>query len=231
METMTHSATRKRNAFRRPQLWGQVVGYACFAMGGWVLWRNVELSIEGLMLKGWTSANSLPISYAIAALEAAVSIFLMSPENWEAIWEGLESIGDTKSSNSSLPGWVGLLMATLFLSFVVSLSIGAYAFDFFSTHTGLWGPERPIDSESALFTLAYNLGTELLSFFGYQALRMAKIGGQGQLEEALEVEPDLVYKQAMLVHRTAMAQELAKAQIEAERQQARNQNKSGKGNQ
>jgi hypothetical protein len=210
------SATRGKNVFRRPAPWYRIVAISCFCFGGWVLMANIELTILGLVAEGWPREFIDPLAWGIAAIEAAVSIFLTQPENWGDLWDGLEDVA-TGRDESTLPGWLGLALAATFLTVVLAMTAGAYAFDFFSTHSGLYGLEVGITWKSALFTLGYNWGTELLCFFGWQSWRMARIASRDNLTERMEVEPEIIWREQLLQHRTAMAKEMAQDQIQAEK--------------
>lgn len=211
-------STNSRNVFRRPAPWYKIVAFACFGFGGWVLLANVELTILGLVAEGWPESFIQPIAWGIAAVEAAVSIFLTQPENWDDLWAGVEGIASDRG-NSSLPGWVGLVLAALFITLVVGMTGGAYAFDFFSTHQGLNGLDAPITWKTALFTLGYNWGTELLCFFGWQSMRMGKLASRDQLQEKLEIEPEIILREQLLEHRKQLAKRAAQQQIDHERRQ------------
>jgi hypothetical protein len=210
------TSTKPRNVFRRPAPWYRIVGLACFCFGGWVLLANIELTVLGLVEEGWPREFINPLAWGIAAIEAAVSIFLTQPENWGDLWDGLEDIA-TGRDESALPGWLGLALAATFLTVIAAMTMGAYAFDFFSTHSGLYGLEGEITWKTALFTLGYNWGTELLCFFGWQSLRMGKLADRDNLAERMEVEPEIVWRQQILKHRTDMAREMAQDQIHSEK--------------
>lgn len=206
-----------KGVFRRAPFWYSAVGFACFIFGGWVLWANIALTRDGLILEGWQTQHIWPIAWGIAAIEAAVSIFITQPENWDDIWSSLEDL--TGGKERSAPPLVGLILSALIVAAVVAMCFGAYAFDFFSTHAGLY-PEQAVTSKTGLFTLGYNFGTELLSFFGHQALRLGKVAKADAIQERLEIEPRNVYGSALLRHRIAMAEQQAQEQIHDERRQA-----------
>ena len=216
-----------RNVFRRPTKWYRFVGFACFVFGGWVLWANIRLSILGLAAEEWPEGFIQPIAWGIAAIEAAVSIFVTQPENWDDIYSGLEEIGSGKDGQR-LPGLVSLLLAAIFLTLILGMCAGAYLFDFYSTHSGLYAIDAPVTLKTALFTLGYNLGTELLCFFGWQALRLAKIAERDQLKEEMVLDPEIEWRRQLARHRVGLAREQARDQIADEKASYQQQRRKGR---
>ena len=211
---MVSTSTTHRQAFRRASAWYKFVALSCFGAGGWVLWQNVELSRLGLRADGWVDANIWPIAIGIAALESAVSIFLTQPENWDDIWANLEGLG---GSGEKMPTSVKIALSAFCLLMLLAMCVGAYAFDFYSTHEGLY-PGGLISFKTALFTLGYNFGTELLAFFGFQCLRMSKFAERGEIQERSILEPQNRYGRQMLRHRVDMADQRAQFDIQKERE-------------
>ena len=197
--------------FRRAPAWYTLMGWGALLSGGWILWQNVALTRLGLFNDGWSAVNINPIAVGIAVLEGAISIFVTNPENWDEIWDLIEGAGEQVSVGA--PRIIKLAIGAIFCVLILAFISGAYAFDFFSTHTGLYGIEAVITFKSMLFTLGYNFGTELLSFFGFQCLRAGKQASIDNLREQATVEPDFIRAKENL----RQAREIAKLDVERRR--------------
>ncbi|MFG6101693.1 hypothetical protein U2F10_05535 [Leptothoe sp. EHU-05/26/07-4] len=205
---------RKGLVFRRSPIWTQSIGIACFILGAWVLWRNVELTIIGLGNMGINPVYAQPLGWTMASIEAAVSIFLTSPENWDDIWGLLNA----PLNHNGLPKVPKYILASLILGLFLLTLIGVYWFDYNTTWLGLFPNSQSPTENQVLIVLAFNLGTELASFFGFQSMRMSKIASIEVLEESLTVEPKKAYIQRLLQHRIDTAKRQADAQIAQEEQ-------------
>lgn len=212
--------TTHKQVFRRASLWYSLIGWGAILSGGWILYRNVQLTRIGLFAEGWRAIDVDAIALGMAALESAVSIFATQPENWDDIWINLEDMGT--GGKSQMPLVVKLIFSAILVGFIATACIGAYCFDFYSTHGGLY-PGQVIVGKSALFSLGFNFGTELLAFFGFQCLRSAKRVKREELLERLEVEPANRYNQKLLQHRNHFAEQQAEDDIKDERAAYRHQ--------
>lgn len=207
----------KRQVFRRSANWLVLVGWALYLFGGWVLTVNINYTMKGLTSDGWNDTGAVwAMGCLIAAVEAGISIFLTQPENWDDIYASLEELVTGRNHNKT-PSWISTVVIVLILFAVLAMCMGAYAFDFLSTHDGLY-PDQGFTTKSILFTLGLNFGTELAAFLGHQVLRMAKIVRLEQQNERMYLEPQARYAQTLMGHRLWLAEQQALQQIARERQ-------------
>ncbi len=208
--------TRKRGlVFRRAPKWYVSIGWACFLTGGWVLWMNVKLTLMGLALLGVPLAYAQPLGFAMAAIEAAVSIFVTQPENWDDIWTVVQS----PINNYSLPRLAKVALSSVVLGLLLAILGGIYFFDFTTTFQGLFKGAEMVTWRFAIIVLAFCLGTEVASFFGFQCLRMSKIAALEVLDENMSIEPRKVYAETLVEHRKNLARMQAQIQIQQEMSQ------------
>lgn len=206
--------------FRRAPGWYKLIGFACFGAGGWLLWYNVELTLLGLSKLGVAITYAYPLGFAMAAIEAAVSIFVTQPENWDDIW----AIVQSPIQSRSLPKLAKIGLSSFVLGLLTTILVGVYYFDFVTTYQGLFG-NVPAQWLSSVIVLSFCLGTEVCSFFGFQALRMGKIAKLEALDEQATLAPRTVYAEEMIKHRTEISKAQAQMQAQQEWQQfhARNE--------
>ena len=203
-------------SFQRASTWYTIVQFSCYAAGGYLLYANVQLSRLGLAAEGWGELWVNSAAVAIAAIEAAISIYVVSPDNWDDIYQSLAGLGGT-GDKKALPSWLKVALSALVVGIVLAICFGAYAFDWYSNFAGLYGPGAEVTQKAILFCLAISLGTEVCAFLGHQVGRLGKIAKQDQLREAMEIEPQNIYAAEMRKHRNMVAKQAARDQIRAEK--------------
>ena len=205
---------KKGLVFRRAPIWYKFIAFGCLATGVWVLWVNVNLTLIGLQALGIPLDFGYPLGLAMAAIEAAVSIFVTQPENWDDIW----AIVQSPINSHALPKIVKVCLSSCIIGLLAGILIGVYYFDFHTTYTGLFG-ETDINTKSSIIVLAFCLGTEVCSFFSFQAFRMGKIAKLEVLDEETTIAPRKVYAEEMLEHRKNLAKAQARYTVDMEWQQ------------
>ena len=206
-------------SFQRASTWYSIVQFSCYAAGGYLLYANVELSRAGLAAEGWGELYINSAAVAIAAIEAAISIYVVSPDNWDDIYQSLAGLGGT-GDKKALPSWLKVMLSALIVGVVLAICFGAYAFDWYSNFAGLYGPGAEVTQKAILFCLAISLGTEVCAFLGHQVGRLGKIAKQDQLQESMEIDPQNIYATELRRHRMLMAKQAAREQIKLEKQQS-----------
>jgi hypothetical protein len=203
-------------SFQRASSWYGLVQFGCYIAGGYLLYANVQLSRLGLAAEGWGELWVNSSAVAIAAIEAAISIYVVSPDNWDDIYQSLAGMGGT-GDRKALPSWLKILLSALIVGLVFAICLGAYVFDWYSNFAGLYGPGAEVTQKRLLFCLAISLGTEVCAFLGHQVGRLGKIAKQDQLREAMEIEPQNIYATEMRKHRNMVARQAARDQIRQEK--------------
>lgn len=183
--------------FTRSPIQYKIVGWTGLGVGGWVLCQNCLLSAQGFAMEGWDGGSIWPMTAAIAVIESCISIFLTHPSTFDEIWESINEMALIKTAKA--PKAVTYTFISLTLALLASICVGSYAFDFWSTHMGLY-PNSDYTAKSSLFTLGYNFGTEILAYLSYQVLCL------GARVEAEKIKREISTRHEELVNRYVRAE-------------------------
>jgi hypothetical protein len=179
---------------------------------GWVLFRNVELSYIGLINgEEWPPASAFPAAAAIAVAEFLACLLLTSPEWIGDIFESLVALGDPSQHKTKVWPVIRWLQAALAITALLAFVVLIYGFDFVSTHWGNYG-HLNLTLVSSLFTLFFNVGSEVLAFGAGQAKRLGQAAKLRAANERITLGSSLKYSETLAEELDGLAEGQARSE-------------------